>query len=254
MMSRIENAFYKNNRKALIPFIVPGVCGAPVDEIVCSLVDNGADIVEIGIPFSDPVADGPTIQRAGQMALNNGMNTDIVFDMVAKARSKSDVPLVLLVYYNTIFKYGNEKFVEKCLQSGIDGLIVPELPFEERAELDDVIAERPIDLITLAAPTSGDRLKKILPPAKGFIYCVSKAGVTGERSELSPDLKGFMIEVKAYTDKPRAIGFGISSPDMVKSVKAHCEGVIVGSALVRRLLDEDVKSAMDFIYSLRKAL
>jgi tryptophan synthase alpha chain len=164
------------------------------------------------------------------------------------------MPLLFLLYYNTIFRYGAERFAAACGSSGVDGLIVPDLPFEERGDLLSTLTPRGIDLITMAAPNSGERLAMILPPATGFVYCVSAAGVTGERNRVEASLDGFLETVGRLTAAPRAVGFGISTPEQARRVKSYCEGVIVGSGLVRRLMEDGTGAALGFIASLRRAL
>lgn len=257
-MSRITERFAElrgKNRTALIPFFVPGVPGGvSIEDMVLHLAQAGADLIEIGVPFSDPVADGPVIQRADEAALAGGMNLDTILNAVANVRPRTETPLLLLIYFNTIHHYGCERFASACREAGVDGLIVPDLPYEEQAELREPLAGMPIDLIPLAAMTSRNRLPMILDNAGGFVYCVSTKGVTGERGQLNVGLSGFLAEIKEITDTPRAVGFGISTPEQARFLKPHCEGIIIGSALVRRLLDEGLKAGTDFIHLMRKAL
>ena len=168
--------------------------------------------------------------------------------------NKRKIPLLLLVYFNSIFKYGIETFVHNCVQSGIDGLIIPDLPYEEQEEITSVIGDQPLDIIQLAAMTSNDRLKKILPDAKGFVYCVSTTGVTGERKQVHAGLDAFLNDVKTYTDTPRAVGFGISTPEQAKEISKQCEGVIIGSALVRRFLEQGTESGIAFIKNVKETM
>lgn len=258
MESRISKRLssqLKEGRKALIPFIMPGIYDMETTvNLVLDLEKSGSDVIEIGIPFSDPVADGPVIQKVAQLALEKGIYTPQVFELVGMIRKKTSIPLVFLVYYNCVFKYGKKEFIEECANRGVDGLIIPDLPFEENGEMAEVLSDVPVDLITLATPTSGERLKKIIPPAKGFVYCVSTTGVTGERQELPANLKDFLMEVKNYTSIPRAVGFGISSAEHVEIIKDYCEGVIVGSALLRRLMNEGYEEGIQFMRDLRSAL
>ena len=257
-MSRIAEHFAaleQRGRTALIPFFVPGVpAGVSIEDMILGLAESGADLIEIGVPFSDPVADGPVIQQADEQALSGGMNIDTILKAVASVRDKTQTPLLLLIYFNTIHHYGCRRFATDCRDAGVDGLIVPDLPYEEAAELKDPLSGLPIDLITLASMTSHDRLPMILKDSRGFVYCVSTRGVTGERGQLSEGLDEFLAEIKDITNTPRAVGFGISTPEQVRSLKPHCEGIIVGSALVRRLLDEGLESGMNFVRTLRKAL
>lgn len=257
-MSRITERFIElkeKNRTALIPFFVPGVpADITIEDMVLHLEQAGADLIEIGVPFSDPVADGPVIQRADEQALADGMNIDKIFDAVANVRDKTETPLLLLIYFNTVHHYGCARFAEACRDTGVDGLIVPDLPYEEAAELNEHLRGMPVDLITLASMTSRDRLPMILKDSRGFVYCVSTKGVTGERGQLNEGLSGFLAGVAGITRTPRAVGFGISTPEQVRSLKPHCEGIIIGSGLVRRLLDEGLDSGMNFVNTLRKAL
>lgn len=257
-MSRITERFaelQEKNSTALIPFFVPGVpAGISIEDMVLHLEEAGADLIEIGVPFSDPVADGPVIQRADEKALADGINIDTILSAVANVRGKTATPLLLLIYFNTIHHYGCQRFADACREAGVDGLIVPDLPYEEQGELRDPLAGLPIDLISLASMTSRDRLPMILKDSRGFVYCVSTRGVTGERGQLSEGLGGFLAEVGNITNTPRAVGFGISTPEQVRSLRPHCEGIIIGSGLVRRLLDEGVDSGINFIRTLRKAL
>lgn len=258
MKTRISEKFIelkKINRKALIPFFTPGAQGEfSVEETIIALEKAGADLIELGIPFSDPVADGPTIQKSANIALNAGIHTDYVLKKILNARKNTQVPILLLVYFNSIFKYGTKKFAKACFDAGVDGLIIPDLPYEEQDEMNIVLKGLPIDLITLVASTSKERMKTILPNSSGFVYCVSTVGVTGERSALNEDLSSFLNSIKSHTDTPRAVGFGISTKEQAKTISKLCEGVIVGSALVRRFMNEGSKSGISFIKELRKAL
>lgn len=258
METRISKKFIelkKANRKALIPFFMPGAQGdMSIEETIISLEKAGADLIELGIPFSDPIADGPVIQKSAQIALDKGIHTDDVFEAISSARKKTQVPILLLVYYNSIFKYGRARFAKACVKAQIDGLIIPDLPFEEQDEMNSIICDMPIDLITLVARTSNNRMQKILPETRGFVYCVSAIGVTGERSGVHADISTFLADIKQYTDTPRAVGFGISTPKQALQISKHCEGVIVGSALVRRFMDESTESGLSFIRELRSAL
>ncbi len=258
MKTRISEKFEAlkaRNRKALIPFFMPGAQGEQsIAETILGLEAAGADLIELGVPFSDPMADGPVIQRSAEAALKKGVMTDTVFAAVKEAREKTDIPLLLLVYYNSVFKYGPERFARDCVAAGIDGLIIPDLPFEEQGELTQVTRDLPLDVITLVARTSKNRLKTVLEKAEGFIYCVSTTGVTGERAKVYSGLKGFLEEIKAHTDVPRCVGFGISDAAQAAEVAAYGEGVIVGSALVRRFLDESAEAGYALIREMRAAI
>ena len=233
-MNKIHEAF--KNRKAFIPFIT---CGDPdVDTTkaaILEMVKNGADLIEIGIPFSDPTAEGVVIQGANIRALKGGITTDKVFDMVADIRKEISIPLVFMTYANVIFSYGAEKFFDKCNKVGIDGIILPDIPFEEKGEFLDVADSHKVDLISLIAPTSDDRIAMIAKEAKGFLYIVSSLGVTGTRSEITTDLDSIVKVVKENTSVPCAIGFGISTPQQANEMSQIADGVIVGSAIINLL-------------------
>ncbi len=256
-MNRIDKVFNKlneENKKALIPFISNG---DPTIEktvkTILKLEKKGANIVEIGIPFSDPLADGPVIQESYIRALKGGVKVKDIFKVGKEVRKSSEIPLVIMVYYNLIYNYDVNNFLKKAGEVGFDGLIVPDIPLEERAELKEKCKANGIYLIPLVAPTSKDRIKKITTGAKGFVYCVSSNGTTGERSKLSSDINEYLNTVKENTNVPICLGFGISSREVVKEVKDHCDGVIVGSAVVRRL-NEDRKDAFEFVKGLREEL
>lgn len=231
-MSKIKQAF--ENKKAFIAFIT---CGDPdlqtTIESVCAAADNGADLIELGIPFSDPTAEGPVIQGANIRALKGGVTTDKIFDAVKKIRETVSIPLVFMTYANVVFSYGAERFMKKCNEIGIDGLILPDVPFEEKGEFLHECEKYGVDLISLIAPTSDDRVGMIAKEAKGFIYIVSSLGVTGERSKITTDLKSLVSKVRESTDTPCAIGFGISTPEQAENMADISDGVIVGSAIVR---------------------
>jgi len=258
MQSRVADRFREvvnKGKKALIPYITAGLPSLDGSlELALRLEDAGADILEIGVPFSDPIADGPIIQRASEIALSLGINTDNVFELSAGIRKKSSVPIVLMIYYNCVFRYGIEKFCNACADAGVDGLIVPDLPFEESHELTEGIMTLPIDLIMLAAPSSKGRLKTVLRDAKGFVYCVSALGVTGERKNLFDGLKDLLDDVAKVTDLPRAVGFGLSSREQIVKIKNDCEGVIIGSSLMRRLMDNGIEDCVGFVSGIRDTL
>lgn len=231
-MSRISDAFKKG--KAFIPFITGGDPDVETTyELIKAMAANGADIIEIGIPFSDPIAEGPVIQEADLRALSSGTTTDALFDMVVRLRKEVDIPLIFMTYANPIYVYGKERFMKRCSEVGIDGVIVPDIPFEEKAELSGVCKENGIDLISMIAPTSADRIETIAKEAEGFIYCVSSLGVTGVRSEIKTDIGAMVAHVKTVTDTPVAVGFGISTPEQAKKMAALSDGAIVGSAIVK---------------------
>ena len=233
-MSKIGEAFRKG--KAFIPFLT---CGDPDIETtkraVREMVKNGADLIELGIPFSDPMAEGPVIQGANARALSNGITTDIIFDMVSELRKEISIPFVFMTYANVVFSYGSERFIRRCSEVGIDGMILPDVPYEERDEFSDICDKYDVDLISMVAPTSENRIAMIAKEAKGFLYVVSSLGVTGTRSEITTDLASIVSIVRENTDIPCAIGFGISTPEQAKKMSAISDGAIVGSAIVRLL-------------------
>ncbi len=232
MSNRISKAF--ENKKAFIGFLTAGdpTFDASYDNIM-ALINAGADLVEIGIPFSDPIAEGVVIQEADVRALKGGMTTDRAFELAAKVRSQTDIPLVFMTYLNPVFKYGYDRFFAKCAEIGIDGLICPDMPFEEKGEADSIAKAHGVSLISMIAPTSEERIKAIAESAEGFLYIVSSLGVTGIRSEIKTDLAAIMASVKKYARVPAAIGFGISTPEQAAKMARLADGVIVGSALVR---------------------
>lgn len=231
-MSKISEAF--KNGKAFIPFIT---CGYPnietTEAIVREMVKNGADLIELGIPFSDPTAEGPVIEAASLRALENGTTSDSVFEMVQRLREDISIPLVFMTYANVVFSYGSERFISKCREVGIDGLILPDIPFEEKGEFSDFCEKYDVDLISLIAPTSDDRIEKIAKDAKGFIYIVSSLGVTGERKSIKTDIRAIIDKIKKNTAVPCAVGFGISTSEQAREMAEEADGVIVGSAVVK---------------------
>ncbi|MDO4616277.1 MAG: tryptophan synthase subunit alpha [Lachnospiraceae bacterium] len=235
-MSKIHEAF--RNGKAFIPFIT---CGDPdletTKEAVKAMVANGADLVELGIPFSDPTAEGPVIQGANLRALKGGVTTDKVFDMVRELRKDVTVPMVFMTYANVVYSYGAEKFISTCKEIGIDGLILPDIPYEEKEEFQALCTEYDVNLISMIAPTSENRIAMIAKEAEGFIYLVSSLGVTGVRTEIKTDLASITKVIRQYTDVPVAIGFGISTPEQAAKMAAVSDGAIVGSAIIK-ILDQ----------------
>ena len=231
-MSRIQEAF--QGKKAFIPFIT---CGDPdletTEQLVYAMEKEGAAIIELGIPFSDPTAEGPVIQAANLRALNRGVTTDKVFGTVERIRKNSQIPLVFMTYANVVFSYGTERFIKRMKETGMDGLILPDVPFEEKEEFDSVCREYGIELISLIAPTSHERIRMIAEKASGFVYCVSSLGVTGTRSEITTDIGEMVRLVKETKDIPCAVGFGISTPEQAAEMCRTADGVIVGSAIVK---------------------
>ena len=232
-MSKIAKAF-QDNPKAFISFVTAGDPSlAKTKELILALEKAGSAIVEIGIPFSDPVAEGEVIQRANIRALAGGCTTDKIFDMLADLRKTSQVPIVFLTYVNPIFTYGRDKFFAKCQEVGVDGVIVPDVPFEEKGELVDYCKKYGVDLISLIAPTSDKRIQMIAKEAMGYIYLVSSLGVTGVRSNITTDIGAIVKKIREASDKPVAVGFGISTPQQAKEMAALSDGAIVGSAIVK---------------------
>ena len=232
MNNKITEAFAKG--KAFIPFIT---CGDPsleiTEQLVYAMEEAGADLIELGIPFSDPTAEGPVILEANVRALRGGVTTDKIFDMVVKIRRKTSIPMVFMTYANVVFSYGTERFIKKAAECGMDGLILPDVPFEEKEEFDTVCKEYGLDLISLIAPTSHERITQIAKEANGFVYCVSSLGVTGTRAKITTDIGAMVKLVKEAKDIPCAVGFGISTPEQAKKMAAQSDGAIVGSAIVK---------------------
>lgn len=255
-MSNIKRAFAGG--PIFIPFVTAGDPSLEVTARLVSAMDRaGAGVIELGIPFSDPVAEGPVIQAANQRALSAGATTDRVFEMVSEIRPAIAVPLVFLVYFNSVFAYGKERFLDRCREAGVDGLIVPDLPFEEKWELDDLCRKREIDLISLVAPTSRERVAKISGDSTGFVYCVSSLGVTGVREQIKTNLAAMVRAVKEATATPCAVGFGISRPEQAEEIAAFADGVIVGSAIVRLTAQygaESEKPVFEYVREMSEAV
>lgn len=231
-MSRIEEAFQKH--KAYIAFITVGDPDLETTErVVHAAVENGADLIELGIPFSDPTAEGPVIMEADEVALKAGTTTDKVFELTKKLRETITVPMVYMTYANVVFSYGCEKFAQKAADAGIDGLILPDVPYEEKEEFTEVFDRYGLDLISMIAPTSEDRIAMIAKEAKGFIYMVSSLGVTGTRSEITTDISAMTDLVKKNSEVPCAVGFGISTPEQAARMAELSDGAIVGSAIIK---------------------
>ena len=261
MKNRIDACFDRlkeENRKALITFITAGDPSiAASEKNVLAMLDNGADIVEIGVPFSDPIAEGPTIQKASLRALEGGVNLDDIFAMVKRLREKTDKPLLLMMYLNTIFRYGTEKFFALCKENQIDGVIVPDMPYEEREEIEAEAEKNGVYNIFLVAPTSNERVKMIAADAKGFLYVVSSLGVTGTRKEISTDFETLLAPVRNNGSVPSCIGFGISDPVQAKKMSYYADGVIIGSAIVNiaeALGEEAYAKIGEFVKSVREEL
>ncbi len=255
-MNKTSKAF--ENGKAFIAFIT---CGDPdLDTTVRAVkaaADNGADLIELGIPFSDPTAEGPVIQGANIRALKGGVTTDKIFRMVMELRDEIKIPMVFMTYANVVFSYGKERFISACQDTGINGLILPDLPYEEKEEFLPVCRRYGVDLISLIAPTSKNRIAMIAKEADGFLYIVSSLGVTGTRSEITTDLASIVRVVRENTDIPCAIGFGISTPEQAKKMADISDGAIVGSAIIK-ILEKYGKDAPpyigEYVRSMKEAL
>nr|WP_325196392.1 tryptophan synthase subunit alpha [uncultured Oscillibacter sp.] len=255
-MSNIAKAFA--NGKAFIPFVT---CGDPDLEttarIVRAMAEAGADLIELGIPFSDPTAEGPVIQSANVRALSAGTTTDKIFDLVRDLRKDVTIPMVFMTYANVVFSYGAEKFISTCAGLGIDGLILPDIPYEEKDEFDPICKRYGVDLISMVAPTSEDRIAMVAKEASGFIYVVSSLGVTGVRSEITTDIGAMVQLIRASSSCPCAVGFGISTPEQAKKMAALSDGAIVGSAIVKLIAKygrEAVPYVADYVKQMKKAV
>lgn len=263
MSNRIENMFRHKaaeGRKALITFATAGDPDLETTKrLVLAMEKAGADLVEIGVPYSDPIAEGPVIQAANVRALKNDVRLDTLFGMVAQLRRDTQVPLVYLIYLNCILQYGKLEFFKRCAEAGVDGVIVPDLPYEESPEIVYEAREYGVRLIRLVAPTSADRIARIAKEAEGFLYCVSSLGVTGTREEFKTDFAQYFKAINLAKRTPTALGFGISTPEQVRELKHFADAVIVASAIVRRVAeaaspDEAVKNVSEFVGELRVAL
>lgn len=253
-MSKISEAF--QNKKAFIGFLTAGDPSLEkTEEFIVEMEKAGAALIEIGIPFSDPIAEGPVIQDANVRALSapGGCTTDMVFDMVARVSKKVSVPLVFLTYLNPVFRYGYEKFFNRCKETGIDGIIIPDMPFEEKGELTQIAETYGVDVISLIAPTSEERIQMIAKEAKGYIYVVSSMGVTGMRSTITTDIEKIVEDIRKVTDTPLAIGFGINTPEQASKYSKVADGVIVGSAIVK-IIGEHGQDAGKYVYDYVKSM
>ncbi|MBK5253930.1 MAG: tryptophan synthase subunit alpha [Peptostreptococcaceae bacterium] len=255
-MNRIEAVF--KDGKAFIPFITAGDPSLDITEqLIYAMESAGADLIELGIPFSDPVAEGIVIQKADERSLAAGTTTDKIFDMVLRVRQNTDIPLAFMSYLNPIFAYGKDRFFKRAVESGIDALIVPDMPFEEKGEILPFCTSYNIDLISFVAPTSKERIAAIAADAQGFLYCISSLGVTGVRSEFSTDIEEMVSLVKATKNIPCAIGFGISTPAHAKKMASFADGVIVGSAIVKIIEQygtKCVKPVTDYVRQMKAAI
>ena len=255
-MNRLGKAF--SSGKAFIPFITGGDPDLETTEkLLYALYEAGADAIEIGIPFSDPIAEGPVIEAASERALKAGCTVEMLFDLVARVRADIQAPLLFMTYYNPIFAYGVDKFTKKCAECGLDGLIVPDLPFEERDELFGSCEMCMLELISLVAPTSEERISRIAQNSSGFLYCVSSLGVTGVRSKLDSSAQFIVEQAKRAADFPCAVGFGISTPEQAREIVGFADGVIIGSAIVRIIAEHGrncVKPVSQFAQEIKRAI
>ncbi len=255
--SPIENVFAglkKNKRKALVPFLT---CGFPsisgFFSLYETLEENGADIIEVGIPFSDPLADGPVIQATSKIALENGINTDIVLSSILKIRKRSSIPIAVMTYFNTVYHYGFDRFLKKAEEAGINGLIIPDLPLEEFRNYKDYFGMTNIDNIMFASLTStSKRLSAIAREGRGFIYCVSVKGVTGIRDDVNPEVRTFLKNLRKITSLPLVLGFGLSNRKQIAQIRDYCDGIIIGSKILSLILEannfkQGIKKVESFI-------
>lgn len=255
-MSKIQEAFA--NGKAFIPFIT---CGDPDLETTIAIVKEmaaaGADLIELGIPFSDPTAEGPVIQEANIRALSGGVTTDKIFDMVRQLRETVSVPMVFMTYANVVYSYGAEDFIRICSEIGIDGLILPDIPYEEKDEFDPLCKKYGLDLISLIAPPSEGRISMIASKASGFIYIVSSLGVTGTRSEIHTDIASMVKLIRENSSIPCAVGFGISTPEQAAAMASVSDGAIVGSAIIKLIAKHGKQAAPivgEYVRKMKEAL
>ena len=261
MKNRIDACFEAlkaEGRKALVTFVTAGDPDlATTENLVTEMFDSGADLVEIGVPFSDPIAEGGTIQRASLRSLKHNTNLDQIFEMVSRLRDTTDKPILLMMYINTVFRYGTEKFFDNCQKVQIDGVIIPDMPFEERDEVKEYAEKTGIRSIYLVAPTSKERVKMIAEESKGFLYIVSSLGVTGTRSEISTDFDKLLAPLKEGNYCPACIGFGISNGEQAKKMASYCDGCIIGSAIVNiveKYGKDSIQPFGEFVKSVREAL
>ncbi len=255
-MNNVSKAF--QNGKAFIAFIT---CGDPClevsEQLICAMAEAGADLIELGIPFSDPTAEGPVIQSANERALATGVTTDKIFDMVANVRDKVSVPMVFMTYANVLFSYGIDRFAKRAAEVGVSGVILPDVPFEEKAEFETVCNQYGVEMLSLIAPNSSARVAMIAKEAKGFVYCVSSLGVTGVRSSFEQNLADMIATIRENTTTPCAIGFGISTPEQAKAMADISDGAIVGSAIVKLCAQygaDCVSHVADYVRTMKQAL
>ena len=254
-MTKIADAFAAG--KAFIPFLT---CGDPdletTEKLIGAIAEAGADLIELGIPFSDPTAEGPVIQDANLRALSAGTTTDKIFDMVRRVRKTVSIPMVFMTYANVIFSYGADRFLQTASEIGMNGIIVPDVPFEEKQEFEPLCQKYGLDQISMIAPTSHDRIRAIAEQANGFLYCVSSLGVTGTRSSITTDIGAMVKLVKEVKDIPCAVGFGISTPEQAENMCRQADGAIVGSAIVKLIAQygrDSVQPVADYVRSMKAA-
>lgn len=254
-MTKIADAFA--NGKAFIPFLT---CGDPdletTEKLIGAIAEAGADLIELGIPFSDPTAEGPVIQDASLRALSVGTTTDKIFDMVRRVRQTVSIPMVFMTYANVIFSYGADRFLKTAAEIGMNGIIVPDVPFEEKQEFEPLCQKYDLDQISMIAPTSHDRIRAIAEQANGFLYCVSSLGVTGTRTAITTDIGAMVKLVKEVKDIPCAVGFGISTPEQAESMCRQADGAIVGSAIVKLIAQygrDSVQPVADYVRTMKTA-
>jgi tryptophan synthase alpha chain len=255
-MNKIADAFA--DKKAFIPFVTAGDPALDTTrELLLAMQEAGADLIEIGIPFSDPVAEGPVIQEADNRALAGGVTTDKIFDMVEAVSGQIHVPMVFMTYINPVYVYGVEKFAKRCKDCGVAGVIVPDVPYEEKEEISTVFQSYGLTVISMIAPTSAERVRMIAKSAEGFVYCVSSLGVTGVRTEISTDISRLISLVKEVKDIPCAIGFGVSTPEQAREMASISDGAIVGSAIVKIIAEhgrDSVPYVQEYVRSMKKAV
>ncbi len=255
-MIKVSDAFKKE--KAFIAFLTGGDPDIETTEkLIPKMAEAGADLIEIGIPFSDPIAEGIVIQEADIRALASGTTTDKLFDMVARVRDKVNIPLVFMTYMNPVYTYGTKKFMDKCAEVGINGVIIPDVPFEERDEVKEYCEASGVELISMIAPTSHERIHMIAKEAEGFLYCVSSLGVTGVRKEITTDIGEMIRQVKEVSNVPCAIGFGIATPEQAATMSKKADGVIVGSAIVKIIAAngrESLEPVCKYINEMKQAM
>ena len=254
-MTKIADAFA--NGKAFIPFLT---CGDPdletTEKLIGAIAEAGADLIELGIPFSDPTAEGPVIQDANLRALSAGTTTDKIFDMVRRVRQTVSIPMVFMTYAHVIFSYGADRFLKTAAEIGMNGIIAPDVPFEEKQEFEPLCQKYGLDQISMIAPTSHDRIRAIAEQANGFLYCVSSLGVTGTRTAITTDIGAMVKLVKEVKDIPCAVGFGISTPEQAESMCRQADGAIVGSAIVKLIAQygrDSVQPVADYVRTMKTA-